>query len=377
MAKILIAGDYCPYARINKLVENEEYHDIFKDITEYTYTSDYSIVNLEVPIVNGDALPIKKCGPNLKSSSKALDAIKYAGFDLLTLANNHIYDYGEKGIYTTLEECKNKKIETVGAGKNISEASQILYKEINGCIFAFINCCEHEFSIASSTTGGANPLNPIKQFYDIQEAKVHSDRIIVIIHGGHEHYQLPSPRMKETYHFFIDAGADVIVNHHQHCYSGFEIYKDRPIFYGLGNFCFDWDNKRQMPWNEGIMLQLEVDKNKIDFELIPFTQGDKSAGVVIMQDTESFYKQISVLNKIISDDSLLNNNYTEYLNKGKQFFDYCLEPYSNRLLVKLYNRGIIPSLYPTSKIPVIENMIVCESHRDRLMYYLKTRREND
>ena len=87
-----------------------------------------------------------------------------------------------------------------------------------------------------------NPLLPIQQFYKIQEAKENADYVLVIVHGGIEHYQLPTSRMIETYRFFIDAGADAVVNHHQHCYSGYERYKSKPIIYGLGNLLFDNPN---------------------------------------------------------------------------------------------------------------------------------------
>ena len=97
--------------------------------------------------------------------------------------------------------------------------------------------------------------------------------MLVIVHVGPEHYQLLIPRMKEMYRFFIDVGADVVVNHHQHCFSGYEIYKEKPIFYGLGNFCFDWIGKRNGMWNEGLLLSLTLDLNhKRQFVLIPYRQ---------------------------------------------------------------------------------------------------------
>jgi poly-gamma-glutamate synthesis protein (capsule biosynthesis protein) len=121
----------------------------------------------------------------------------------------------------------------VGGGTNLQEASKILYKKIDEKVLALINCCENEFSIATEVTAGSNPLNPIQQYYAIQEAKSKADYVLVIVHGGHELWQLPSPRMQETYRFFIDAGADAVVNHHQHCYSGYEIYKKKPYILNL------------------------------------------------------------------------------------------------------------------------------------------------
>lgn len=225
MVKILIAGDYAPRARVQQLIEQGKYSDVFSDVVPYTSSVDYAILNLEAPIVDKKGVQgIDKCGPHLSCTSKAIEAMKFAGFNMATLANNHFYDYGNSGVVDTLASCRENNIEVVGGGVNLEEASRTFYKDLKGVRFAFINCCEHEFSIATDKTGGSNPLNPIKQFYAIEEAKKNADRVIVIVHGGHEHYQLPSPRMKETYRFFVDAGADVVINHHQHCYSGYEAF---------------------------------------------------------------------------------------------------------------------------------------------------------
>lgn len=169
-----------------------------------------------------------------------------------------------------------------------------------------MNCCEHEFSIATATTAGANPLNPIQQYYNIQEARTKADYVLVIVHGGHEHYALPSPRMKETYRFFIDAGADAIINHHQHCYSGYEIYHGKPIFYGLGNLLFDHKSERHGPWNEGFMVSLRLDKQTLpQFELYPYTQCNERPSVIPMNEAERkiFAERIDKLNQIISNEA--------------------------------------------------------------------------
>ena len=118
---------------------------------------------------------------------------------------NHILDYGHEGLLKSIECCKDQGLDVVGVGDNLSEAERIIYLEKDGKKLAIINCCEHEFSIATESEAGANPLNPIRQYYAIQEAKKHADYVLVIVHGGHEHFQLPSPRMQETYRFFVDG----------------------------------------------------------------------------------------------------------------------------------------------------------------------------
>ena len=238
--KILVAGDFCPQFRVATIFEDGHYQSVLGEAKQVICKADYSIVNLECPItIANPEEAIKKLGPHLCCSIKGLEALQWAGFKCVTLANNHFMDYGKKGVENTLKSCSEYRIDTVGGGLNLHKASNVLYKNIEGNILAIINCCEHEFSIATENTPGCSPLNPISIFYAINEAKAKANYILVIVHGGHEHFQLPSPRMVEIYRFFIDAGADAIINHHQHCFSGYEVYNSKPIFYGLGNFCFD------------------------------------------------------------------------------------------------------------------------------------------
>lgn len=367
MIKILVAGDFCPRDRVQKLVENQEFEKIFGDVVKYTTEADYSIVNLEAPVVESVASPIDKCGPNLKCSSKAVEAIKYAGFNMATLANNHFYDYGDIGVKDTLQSCIKENIDYVGGGANIDAAAKTLYKEIKGVKFAFLNCCEHEFSIATKNTGGSNPINPIKQFYAISEAKKNADKIIVIVHGGHEHYQLPSPRMKELYRFFIDAGADVVINHHQHCFSGYEVYNGKPIFYGLGNFCFDRNTKRNSLWNEGYAVMLSF-SDKLEFKTLPYIQCNDNPEIEFLRETElhQFEQTICELNKIISDDNELAKQHAKYMNSTSKYYLLSLEPFSNRIVSALYMRNLFPSTIKQRKYWLLNNLL-CESHLERLI----------
>lgn len=373
MIKIIFGGDYCPSGRVTELIESGKFENVFGEIIPFLKSSNYSILNFECPVVIDKAEPILKHGPHLKSSKKALNSIKFAGFDMVTLANNHFYDFGDIGVKDTLSVCAEYGIDTVGGGKNKSESQRILYKKIENKQFAFINICEHEFSIATETNGGSNPLNPVANYYHIQEAYKNSDYVIVIVHGGHENYQLPSPRMKELYRFFVDAGADAVINHHQHCYSGYEEYNKKPIFYGLENLSFDWNGKRDSLWNEGFLLELFFEEDTISFKMHPYIQGNYNAGIVMMDDEKRshFEENIRQLNTVISDDSQLNKSSNEFFLKDIKNLKALFEPYSNRYLLGLYRRNLLPTLISKKKLLAIKNFIECESHHDKLIYYLK------
>lgn len=242
-----------------------------------------------------------------------------------------------------------------------------------GGVTAVINSCEHEYSIASDYRPGANPLDPVRQSYAIKEAKTNADYVIVIVHGGIEGYPLPTPRMQEWYRFFIDCGADAVVNHHQHCFSGYEIYHDKPIFYGLGNFCFDRNLMNSKSWNEGFMVKLILDKGKIDFEMIPYVQCKDEPSIEILKDKRPFVEEIERLNSIINDGAALNAEYKYYMDKTIKSQRYTLCPYKNKYLAALYVRGILPGFLPESRWRSLQNKITCESHRDRFLYFLNNK----
>lgn len=372
MVKVLIAGDFCDSNRISKCIFNKSFEGLFGAIKPIIEKTDYSIVNFEFPIAFDSANPIKKCGPNLKGQVVSVDAIKYADFRCCTLANNHILDQGEDCALKTRDLIHEYGIDTVGFGENLTKASAVLYKEINGEILAIINCCEHEFSIASYNSAGANPLDPIRQYYQIIEAKGKADYVLVITHGGSEYYQLPTSRMKELYRFFIEIGADAVVNHHQHCYSGYEIWKGKPIFYGIGNFLFDWKGKKSNSWNEGFVTMIDFKKDKIDYSLIPYYQCKEEPKLELMTGNyiESFRKKIAELNKIILDDELLIQENEYYFSRCVNNEILTLNPYNNKILKKLFLLGYLPNLIKRNSIHIL-NHIECESYRDILVYTLK------
>lgn len=370
--KIVIAGDFCERYRVADTISSGKYQQLFDgEICSIIQSADYSIVNFEFPIVVGDKKPIFKCGPNLKGTPQSVDAIKFAGFKCATLANNHILDYGPEALLDTKRLLEESGMDTVGAGESISGSEKTLYKEIGGKKIAIINCCEHEFSIVTTHSPGANPLNPIRQYYSIQKAKKRADYVLVIVHGGHEHWQLPSPRMVELYRFFIDCGADAVVNHHQHCYSGSEVYQGKPIIYGLGNFCFDIQPmKTNDIWNYGCMVEILFDGESIDYRLLPIVQCDEKVGVRMGED-KFFADRQNELNAIIADPDALMKKTEEYYRDSMTLCAGIMNPTLNRYLLALQHRKLLPTPLSKEWLVKVQNFVLCEAHRDRMEYFFE------
>lgn len=365
--KILIAGDFCDKLRVKDVVQKKQYGKLFDNVKDTIKDNDFSIVNFEFPIYSKNAAPIFKTGPNFYGEDNSIEAIKYAGFNICTLANNHILDLGEMCCAETIDKIQKAAIKTVGAGRNAEEVQKNLYISDNQQKVAIINCCEHEFSTVEDKHIGANPLNIINQYYAIREAVEKSDAVIVIVHGGHEHYQLPSPRMKETYRFFIEAGADAVICHHQHCYSGYEFYKGKGIFYGLGNFLFDHKEYRNTKWNYGYMVQINISENTSTC-IIPYKQCSDDVGVVILTGDEKlqFDNRICELNNIIQDNTYLISRWKDFTSKALKSYMTIFEPYESRVPMGLFLHQVLPSTIGLNRLKKIVNYLNCESHYDCL-----------
>ena len=270
--KVLVAGDLYPGGENESHLMDKNGTAIWNDFLLETSDHDFNIVNLECPLTTRYS-PIEKQGPNLSIIPGVINGIIAGGFNVITLANNHIMDMGEAGLFDTIKIFEQNDIFYSGVGKNLIGAEIPLILNKSDFSLAVIAIAEHEFSTASRSKPGANPLDVRKNFTQIQKAKESSDFILVIFHGGNEFYPYPSPDFQLSCRFFIDSGADAVICHHTHVVSGFEIYNNKTIFYGLGNLLFNYEGFRQDNCYQGYAVSLSISKNRINqFRVIPTVQ---------------------------------------------------------------------------------------------------------
>lgn len=377
MITVLVAGDICPKDRLKKRFSDRDFNFVFGLIKPYFKGCDVSIGNFECALADSQDIPIVKCGPNLSCDENFVDALRWMGFNVLTLANNHFADYGASSMQKSISAMTSRGILHVGAGMDLKTAQKSLVIDVKEKRIGIINCCEHEFSIATDDFAGCNPLDPVEQCKEIQRLRSSVDFILVIVHGGTEFCQLPSPRMKKLYRFFVDQGADVVINHHQHCFSGYEQYKGKHILYGIGNFCFDWDGKRKSSWNEGYLAQIIFNDDGCQkFDMIPYKQCDEEARVtpiVSEKEIKEFYDEVYKLNAIIADDKKMNTDYYSWIDSHERNTKMTLSVYSTRFFRALCNRGFLPSFITKKRMVLLYNHVNCESHRDRILHYIEKR----
>lgn len=194
------------------------------------------------------------------------------GVDLVSLANNHSYDYGLDSFLDTLDTLDNAGIKRMGAGRNIDEANDPIYYIINGYKVAFCAATRAEKRVFTPKAEEDKPgvmytYNTADFCAEIAEARKQSDFVIVYVHWGYEYVtNLESAQIKGAKEF-IDSGADVIIGIHAHILQGIDSYKDKMIFYNLGNFIF---NRYSIATG---ILKLVIDENgALSFNFVPCFQ---------------------------------------------------------------------------------------------------------
>ena len=166
------------------------------------------------------------------------------GVDIVGLANNHVFDYGEQSFVDTLEALERAGVYYVGAGRDRAAAQTPVYLRVNGLTIAYVAASRAEKNRFTPEATGTTP--GILLCYDdgrfvssIREAATQADYVIALPHWGIERSTEPEKDQIESAHAYIDAGADAVLGAHTHCLQGIEFYREKPIIYSLGNFWFD------------------------------------------------------------------------------------------------------------------------------------------
>ncbi len=241
------------------------------EVIDYINDSSLTIANSEFAFGNLDN-PLAGKYYTFGGSPDNVSLFHEMGVDMVTLANNHVYDYGSISFNTTLETFDDAMIKRIGAGKNIDEASKAQYYIINGYKVSFLNANRSEKIIL--TPGATESSEGVFRCYDpdllinrISEEDNISDLVVPIIHWGLEGSHEIENILLETGKMYIDAGADAIVGHHAHVLQGIEFYNDKPIIYNIGNFIFDNYNREL-----GIITFTINDDMDIDYLFLPALQ---------------------------------------------------------------------------------------------------------
>jgi poly-gamma-glutamate synthesis protein (capsule biosynthesis protein) len=296
-----------------------------------------------------------------------MNGIKALNPSLISLANNHIFDHGEYGLKYTLNILKENNIPFVGAGESIKDASKPHIFEIKGHKIGIYSCAEHEFSTASNKMPGANPFDALESLDHINELSDKCDYVIVLYHGGKEHYRFPSPYLQRVCRKMIQKGADVVVCQHSHCIGCYEEYEGSFIVYGQGNFIFD--RSQGDCWETSLLIKIEFD-DTININFIPIVKKDNTIRLADEKESEKILSDFNNRSYEILEGEFIENNYRKY---SKENIDSYLRKLSgfgkwaSRVDRKILKGFLVKSKYNKTKLLAIKNYIECEAHRELIL----------
>ncbi len=234
--RLVFGGDVTLAAWYPEIVPDVRDHEWpFARLQGLFHSADVVMVNCETAITRAEKREPKQF--NFKMDPDLVPVFPKSGISLVTLANNHVYDYGAEGLRDTLAYLDRAGVEHVGAGMTLAEARLPVVRDIKGKRFAFLGY--GNYAAATETVPGTAYRYPEHVAEDIRLVKSNgADIVIVNFHWGLERAPEPTERDRALAHLAIDSGADIIVGHHPHVLQPTETYRGKVIAYSLGNFVF-------------------------------------------------------------------------------------------------------------------------------------------
>lgn len=249
------------------------------DLYPFTYTADFlrhfdlTIGNLEC-VISKLGTPVPK-SYTFRGDPRAYDRLLSAGFDLVSVANNHSGDYGKAAFLDEFLTLPTRGLSPIGGGRNKQQAHTPVFKTVRGTSIAFLAYDEidpYDFA-ATDTTPGHAWLNEADLRQDVAKARSSADFVITFVHWGIEYFTSLTASQRHLARVAIDAGADLVVGAHPHVIEPYEFYKGKLIVYSLGNFVFD--NMYDEVVRRGNILTLTIQKNRLlAWKLVPTRIGD-------------------------------------------------------------------------------------------------------
>ncbi len=265
--ELLFVGDIMLSRSVGAAMQREsDFAYPFRLIADTLASADITFGNLEGPISSRGAN--QGSIYSFRADPRVIEGLRLAGFDVLSLANNHIMDWGQDALEDTITLLKENNIAPVGAGRNYEEANETKFVEINSPsareirvgFLAYTNLYP-EGLVAGEERPGVSDARLEYVLERVAEARGQADILVVSYHWGEEYATSSSVAQREVARAIIDAGADLVVGHHPHVVQEVEKYKDGWIAYSLGNFVFDQSFSEETM--RGLMLRVFIRDEKV------------------------------------------------------------------------------------------------------------------
>lgn len=268
---LMAVGDIMLGRTIGELIETEGPEVPFLFTSETLARADITLGNLECPISERGTAEMKKYA--FRAPIQAGRALALAGFDLVSIANNHILDYGPQALEDTLDNLAKNQVLAVGAGMDANDAYAPVFFNVDGlrlAFLAFMDIILEDYDYTAWEAGTNKPGVAWAHEQNIREsivsAKKQADLVIVLVHNGYEMVQTVSKYQQATAHLAIESGASLVIGSHPHVLQRIESYQDGLIVYSMGNFVFD---NFLFPPNYSAILSVELSPRGVEhYELI-------------------------------------------------------------------------------------------------------------
>lgn len=253
----------------------------FTNINWFLQSGDITFGNLENPITPGRNINITEM--ILRADPHMASALKDAGFDILSLANNHLPDFGEQGVLDTMQYLRDVNIDYVGIGKNKDDAYKPRYINVNDFKLAFLAFTDPDIApdnYSANDGPGTAALKPDRMTTEIEEAAANADFTVVYLHLGTEYASEPDESQVYYSKLSIDAGADLVIGSHPHVVQKADLYKGKYILHSLGNLIFDqlWSEETR----ESVAVKISIGEKGVErMEFLPLYINDNAQPVVL------------------------------------------------------------------------------------------------
>ncbi|AFL75884.1 CapA family protein [Thiocystis violascens] len=245
--RLLALGDLLLCGRYDALADAGQAKGVFNPLLALLNDADIVVGNLECPLTaSDDPRADKLC---LRGDPRYADVMAAVGVDVLSLANNHLFDHGLAGFRDTDRALTDAGIAALGAGATLEDASRPRILERDGQRIGFLAYCHDSTrpsDFATADRFGVAPLEAPAVLADVRRWRGEVDHLILLLHWGLEYSPLPTPEQVQLAHAAVDAGVGLILGHHSHMIQGIETYRGAVIAYSLGN-CTDSDVDWQGP----------------------------------------------------------------------------------------------------------------------------------
>ena len=366
--RLLLGGDVCPIGRHTTALCGGDLPAVWGDFLPRMQAADLVAVNLECPVIDRPS-PIAKTGPVLAGPPQSLAGLVGANVALVSLANNHIMDHGPAGLQSTLEACRRSNLLTFGAGADLGAARRLLVVPIQGLRVAFLAMAEHEWSVASPDTPGANPMDAVGFVRQIQAAKGTFDYLVVYLHAGAEMYPYPTPALQDFCHFLVEQGAGLVLCQHSHCLGCAETYAGGTILYGQGNLLFDFPD-RPASWNYGVWVDVRLDSNlrpAVSFLWYRQSVGTQGLSEVPPSELLPLQSAFAARSAELADFSKIRARWAAHCSAQALNVLASALGHGPTLRRLTRRRGVLPLLYSPAVLRDVWNCVRCETHRELLL----------